>query len=388
MRIKNIIITLSLMLLFAACNNEGSRKFKVSGAIEGAVNQPILIETMSFPNMNGQPLFTTIDTATTDAEGAFELSGNLKERSISRIKLVNRPDIYFLLNIKDESVQVTGSMNEPEKQTIEGSAPSTVLNNFIKELRYKNIEIVEFDNQVLSQSQALGDSLTAIMEERLEGMIDGYYEFVVQFADTTQLLTNKIVAMENLLYEVHFDLILQKADKILPTADTSSVYIQELSSKVNRYKAIQEQQAAASFIGKHFSDISLPNQDGRILKLSDVQGKVILLDFWASWCRPCREENPNLVRTYNDYKSQGFEIYSVSLDDNANNWKKAVIDDGLAWQWHVQQQKEGTNHPSDVYNVNAIPANFLINSEGNIVAENLRGEELENAVAELLAGNR
>ena len=387
MRIYNKIIFLSLVFLFPACNEGGNRKFKVSGVIEGAANQPILIETMSFPNMNGQPLFTTIDTTTADADGAFELTGNLKERSISRVKLVNRPDIYFMLNLKDESVEVSGSMIDPEKQSISGSAATDVLNSFIKELRYRNIEIVEFDNQVLSQSQALGDSLTAIMEQRLDGMIDGYYDFVVQFADTTQILTNKIVAMENLLYEVHFDLILQQADKILPTADTTSVYVQELAAKVNRYKAVQEQQAAASFIGKHYTDINLPNQQGSILKLSDVQGKVILLDFWASWCRPCRQENPNLVRTYNTYKSKGFEIFSVSLDENAEDWKKAVVDDGLVWPWHVMQQKEGTNHPSDIYNVNAIPASFLINSQGIIVAENLRGEELEKAVAGLLAGD-
>ena len=99
--------------------------------------------------MNGQPLFTTIDTTTADADGAFELTGNLKERSISRVKLVNRPDIYFLLNLKHESVEVSGSMIDPEKQSISGSAATDVLNSFIKELRYRNIEIVEFDNQVL-----------------------------------------------------------------------------------------------------------------------------------------------------------------------------------------------------------------------------------------------
>lgn len=131
-------------------------------------------------------------------------------------------------------------------------------------------------------------------------------------------------------------------------------------------------------IGSAAKDIALPSPQGDTLQLSDLKGKVVLLDFWASWCRPCRQENPNVVKAYNRFKDKGFTVYSVSLDKNAGRWKQAIQQDGLVWPTHVSDLKGWTSSAAQLYNVHSIPHSFLIDREGNIIANNLRGEALQN----------
>jgi thiol-disulfide isomerase/thioredoxin len=128
------------------------------------------------------------------------------------------------------------------------------------------------------------------------------------------------------------------------------------------------------------NDIELPNLDGELVKLSSFKGKYILLEFWASWCGPCREENPNLLMLYNNYKSKGFEIYAVSLDDKKENWQKAVTDDNITWITVSDLNGENSKE-AEIYEVTGIPKNYLIDREGKIIAENIRGEELANKLA-------
>jgi thiol-disulfide isomerase/thioredoxin len=110
----------------------------------------------------------------------------------------------------------------------------------------------------------------------------------------------------------------------------------------------------------------------------------VLLDFWASWCGPCRAENPNVVEAYNKYKDKGFTIYSVSLDDNKDKWQQAIQADGLSWPNHVSDLKRWESIAARDYGIEAIPTNFLLDKEGKIIARDLRGAELDAKLAEVL----
>ena len=142
-------------------------------------------------------------------------------------------------------------------------------------------------------------------------------------------------------------------------------------------------------IGDKAPEIAFNDPSGKVRKLSDLKGKLVLIDFWASWCGPCRQENPNVVRTYNNYKSKvfqngkGFEVFSVSLDQNKKSWEAAIAKDGLIWPNHVSDLQYWRSEPARIYNVSAIPATFLIDGDGIIIAKNLRGAALEKTLASL-----
>ncbi|MDX2190693.1 MAG: TlpA disulfide reductase family protein [Bacteroidota bacterium] len=136
--------------------------------------------------------------------------------------------------------------------------------------------------------------------------------------------------------------------------------------------------------GDEAPDIILAGADGKKLPLSSLKGKYVLIDFWASWCGPCRMENPNVVRVYNQYKDKGFTIYSVSLDNTKEKWLAAIQSDGLTWPNHVSDLKGWQSEGAALYAVRGIPATFLIDKNGIIIAKNLRGPSLERKLAELM----
>jgi len=148
-----------------------------------------------------------------------------------------------------------------------------------------------------------------------------------------------------------------------------------LKEKAEKSKSTEVGAKAPEFTG--------PGVDGEQLALKDMLGKVTLVDFWAAWCRPCRAENPNVVAVYKKYHDKGLNIVGVSLDRKAEDWKKAIADDGLTWK-HVSHVQYFNDPIAQMYNVDAIPAAFLLDENGVIVAKNLRGPALEAKVAELL----
>ena len=161
-------------------------------------------------------------------------------------------------------------------------------------------------------------------------------------------------------------------------------FITEYPNSLEAKQLKEQLPKGASTVGEPVPELSLMDASGKIISLSSLRGKVVLIDFWASWCGPCRGENPNVVAAYNQYKDKGFTVYSVSLDNNKDQWQAAILKDGLAWTSHVSDLKGWQSDAAKLYGVKGIPATFLIDKEGVLVATNLRGEELNAKLAELL----
>jgi peroxiredoxin len=169
----------------------------------------------------------------------------------------------------------------------------------------------------------------------------------------------------------NFEAIAKQLENALPGSKT-------IQNNYDSYVGLKTQREALDFLskGKQAPDFEEKKADGTTMKLSDLRGQVVLLDFWASWCGPCRAENPNVVRLYNKYKDQGFTVMSVSLDKDGKKWQEAIKKDNLSWPNHVSDLQGWSSKAAGKYQVRGIPFTVLIDRDGNIIDTKLRGESL------------
>jgi peroxiredoxin len=244
----------------------------------------------------------------------------------------------------------------------------TIYMNHDKNLQDFNREIENIDPTMVTDSLriAVSTRFQTMQKKRTDdiaGFVSGRAGSPASYYAVTFLFQEPSIALMQIAYD--------KMKSSIP----NSKYTLELKESIESIAPLE--------VGGLAPDINLQGTDGKSIKLSSLRGKVVLIDFWASWCGPCRRENPNVVRLYNAYKSKGFEIYGVSLDDNKDKWQNAITHDGLTWK-HVSDLKGWSSAAAQAYQVSSIPFTVLLDKNGRIIAKGLRGEELEQKLSEIL----
>jgi peroxiredoxin len=353
------------LLLLVPFALSAQKKFVITGNLQGLPDGSAV--SLSDANKTDD----TIARAVVQNGGAFELKGSIAEPNIYHLNLdgVQKKSILFIGN---ERVSVTGDVATVQDLTVKGS---DVHNDFVqfKQTFEPMFQDLTAMSQRINRTPSLqqNDSvMTAYREqiERIKGQVD---KFVASHQASPVspflLLVTGEIDQDVSNLERRFALL----RKDVQTGFFGKIVKQRIdNSKINA-------------IGTEALDFTQADPDGKKVSLKSFRGKYVLVDFWASWCRPCRQENPNVVKAFNKYKEKNFTILGVSLDSNRQPWLKAIKSDNLAWT-QVSDLKGWNNEVAARYNVQSIPQNFLIDPSGKIIAKNLRGEELDSRLSELL----
>lgn len=250
-------------------------------------------------------------------------------------------------------------------------------------------KIIKMDGEYLIKAQASENLSKEILDgaqTRLSAILKQYQEvFDKENARVNAKLKGLIQDnKDDLAVMMFLDIFPVEENVELHKSVATALYAKYPTNKMveNKYKQMTAP-AISTGIGAVAPDIAQPNPEGKIMKLSDLRGKYVLIDFWASWCGPCRRENPHVVALYNKYKEKGFDVFSVSLDRGKDAWVNAIAADKLSWPNHVSDLKYWSSEAAKLYGVSSIPATFLIDKEGRIIAKNLRGAELTNALRQI-----
>lgn len=374
---KLLLVAISTAFLFS-CNKEtntdGYQVFGTIDSIEDGIK--VFIET---PDDQGGVI--TIDTAFVK-NGKFEFNGNAKQIEIAYLQIQDlQGKIPFVL--ENQKITITAYKDSLHTSKIAGSYNNDELTKFNKEFENFQKKVAKFQAE---QSDAFMAAQQANDTEAMTKISEDYMILEKEFT----VFTNEYVS-ENPNSFVTLMLLAQMVNN--PDADFSKVKadVEALSPELKSTKIgteIQEKlkSLSSTSVGQIAPDFSAPNPEGKIVSLKESLGKVTLIDFWASWCGPCRRENPNVVALYNEFHDKGFNIIGVSLDKEGqkDKWTEAIEVDKLTWT-QISNLKYWQDPIARQYNVQGIPATFLLDAEGKIVAKNLRGAELRAKVAELLA---
>ncbi|MAJ51688.1 MAG: cytochrome C biogenesis protein [Flammeovirgaceae bacterium] len=364
--IKHFLIII-LLILISACSPESSL-LKVSLILkEDITGEWVWLQEVQEVGL------VTIDSAELSAGTAvFFIQPVTSE--FYRLDVFGRKNINLIVGPQDEKkVFIRTSIKSNKRIKVEGSIQTSLMISMDSTVRKRQSDM-QLLNQEAIQARSQGDvnTFNAILNQfnYLNKRHDDHLKDQIRAA-TPQLAG--IYGLNYIDIEANFSFFDSLAT-IYQIALSDHVFTLDLLSKVNSFRSLA--------VGGSAPEISLPDTSGSIFNLSSLQGNYVLIDFWAAWCRPCRLENPNVVRLYNKYRNENFEILGVSLDRTDRAWRKAIADDGLEWI-HVSDLSYFNTKAAKDYQVSSIPQTFLIDPQGKIVAKGLRGPSLEAKLSEL-----
>lgn len=363
---------LAVAIIFTGCDKEkvvSPSGTYIEGYIEGIQGGELILVQSLMSNS-----IETVDTIIPDADGGFTVGPNITKIGFYRIFINNNNFVNLILEPNDTLLFSANVEDLEGSYVIEGNEEAQKLKELNDMLNDYVDKIDSLNNLVgIAKSQQYYNEVAFLMsaQEELQ-MNTGKKMRAFVVGNSTYLAS--LSAVQKLDPDGDFELFVKVKDDLEPKIGGTELH-KGLSDQIAVWKKAQ--------IGSEMLDITLNNLEGEPIKLFEQLGEITLVDFWASWCRPCRGENPNIVKAYEKYKSKGFTVVGVSLDEDAELWKRAIKQDNLTWT-HMSDLKLWNSAVVAQYNISSVPASFLVDKNGKILAKNLRGAALDLKLMQLL----
>ncbi len=367
---KKILLAIFSVAMLVGCQ---PKSYKITGTLEGATAEKVILQKIR----KGQPV--AIDTAEM-VDGVFTFTGSLEAPELLFITIDGKQQPGFIF-AENSSISITGDIEELSELEVSGSKLSELFKAFNDGVPGQE-RVLELQQEYQMAHMNQDQDKIQLLQEELQSIREDGQAYATKFIDENVdnalglfLAFNKIAQSGPDQYEDSKALLA----KFKPTM-SEHIYYKEIEEFL---KPLEELAIAIAAVeeGKFAPDFTLPSNNGNEVTLSSFKGKYVLIDFWASWCQPCRMENPNVVKAYTAYNTKGFEVISISVDNDKAAWAKAIEEDGLTWTQLIADKDSGV---AQKYAIQSIPSTFLLDKEGKIIAKNLRGSALEEKLAELL----
>jgi len=363
---KNILVIITILAIAVSCNPPAKNSYTINGTVDSTFEGWVYLQK----KVEG-PL-TNIDSVMLQ-NGTFSFKGTVDFPEIYYINITETKSLvpFFLEPAK---IIIEINTKDINKTNISGSASQEQYDQYLNILDQYNFKLRE-NYGMYAKAEEIGDAAKAALYDSLIVDIDNQRSaFIKEYIRTN----TQSPITPYLLYRNLYNYELKELNEVMSNLDTNlkaSPYMPLLSDYLKTLKRTE--------IGMLYVSFMMQDTTGIYLPIVDLIGEnYLLVDFWASWCAPCREENPNLVAVYNKYKDKGFDILGVSLDRDKSSWMKAIRDDKLTWH-HVSDLLYWENRAAKIYGVRSIPSNVLIDPNGIIIAKNLRGNELREKLEEI-----